>query len=98
MSVEEVKKLADGRIYTATQAVENGLIDGIKGSEEFDAYVKEQSGVSKFYTPSSKTNYFSAFFGSLASAKEKSEAEVLVDVMENLGSGVPMYYAEPIGK
>ena len=30
--------------------------------------------------------------------KEKSEAEVLVDLMNNLGSGVPMYYAEPIGE
>ncbi|MDO5154467.1 MAG: signal peptide peptidase SppA [Eubacteriales bacterium] len=98
MSVEDVKKLADGRIYTATQAVENGLIDGIKGSEEFDQYVREKSGVSKFYAPSSETNYFSMLFGSIASVKEKSESEVLVDVMNNLGSGVPMYYAEPIGK
>lgn len=29
MSVEEVKKLADGRLYTAKQALENGLIDDI---------------------------------------------------------------------
>ncbi len=97
MSVEEVKKLADGRIYTATQAVENGLIDGIKSSEEFDAYVKEQSGVDKFFEPSTTINYWSQLFGMMASSKEKSEAEVLVDVMNELGSGVPMYYAEPYG-
>ncbi len=34
MSVAEVKKIADGRIYTAKQALENGLIDGIATYEE----------------------------------------------------------------
>ena len=98
MSVEQVKNLADGRVYTAKQAVENGLIDGIKTSDEFDAYVKEQSGVDSFYEPSSSGGYLSEIFGSLASVKEKSESEVLVDLMNQLGSGVPMYYAEPFGE
>lgn len=98
MSVADVKNLADGRIYTAKQAVENGLIDGIKTSEEFDEYVKEISGVDYFYEPSSSAGYLSQIFGSLASAKEKSEAEVLVDLMNQLGSGVPMYYAKPVGE
>ncbi|MDE5777502.1 MAG: signal peptide peptidase SppA [Lachnospiraceae bacterium] len=98
MSTDEVKKLADGRIYTAKQAEESGLIDGIKGSEEFDQYVKEVSGVDRFYQPSRTVNYFSQIFGSIASAKEKSESEVLVDLMKQLGSGVPMYYAKPIGE
>ncbi len=98
MSVEDVKKLADGRVYTAKQATENGLIDGIKTSEEFDAYVKEQTGVDRFYEPESNAGYLSTIFGSLAATKQKSETEVLVDLMNQLGSGVPMYYAEPIGK
>ena len=29
MSVEDVKKIADGRIYDGTQALENGLVDEI---------------------------------------------------------------------
>lgn len=98
MTIDEVKKLADGRIYTATQAVDNGLIDGIKTSEEFDDYVREKSGVSFFYEPQRTNGYLAGIFGSLAGAKEKSEAEVLVDLMNNLGSGVPMYYAEPVGE
>ncbi|MGN0438087.1 MAG: signal peptide peptidase SppA [Lachnospiraceae bacterium] len=98
MSVEEVKKLADGRIYTARQAVENGLIDGIKGSEEFDAYVKEQSGIDTLYEPESmEQNYFSLLFGQVQNTKEKSEAEVLVELMNQLGSGVPMYYGNVYG-
>lgn len=98
MSVEDVKKLADGRVYTATQAEENGLIDGIKTSDEFDQYVEAQSGVSYFYEPKNTGGYLSGLLGSMSAAKEKSEAEVLVDLMNQLGSGVPMYYAEPIGK
>jgi len=98
MSVDEVKKLADGRVYTATQAMDNGLIDGIKGSEEFDSYAKDRCSVSKIYKPKRENNYFSMFMSSVSSSKEKSEAEVLVELMNRLGSGVPMYYAEPIGK
>lgn len=98
MSVDAVKTLADGRIYTAKQAEENGLIDGIKTAEEFNDYVKEKSGVEYFYEPKSTGGYLSEIFGSLASVKEKSEAEVLVDLMNQLGSGVPMYYAEPFGE
>ena len=97
MPVDEVKALADGRIYTASQAVENGLIDGIKTSEEFDAYVKECSGVELFFEPVQKVDYWSQLFGAVSSSKEKSEAEVLVELMNDLGSGVPMYYAEPYG-
>ena len=98
MSVSEVKKLADGRIYTATQAKENGLIDGIKTKEEFDAFVIEQTGVDDFYEPGSTGGYLSNLLGSIANTKEKSESEVLVDLVNRLGSGVPMYYAEPIGQ
>ncbi|MCM1499674.1 MAG: signal peptide peptidase SppA [Clostridium sp.] len=98
MSVDEVKKLADGRIYTAKQAEENGLIDGIMGSEEFDAYVREQSGVQNFYQPKSSVGYLAELMGAAAASKEKSESEVLVDLMSQLGSGVPMYYAKPVGE
>ena len=99
MSVDEVKKLADGRIYTANQALENGLIDGIKGSDEFDQYVIDESGVDYFYEPTQYAGgYFSALFGQLQETKEKSEAEVLVDLMNRLGSGVPMYYVNVCGE
>lgn len=41
MSVAEVKKIADGRIYTAKQALENGLIDGIATYEEAIEIMKQ---------------------------------------------------------
>ena len=98
MSVEEVKKLADGRIYTAEQATENGLIDGIKQSEEFDEYVKAQSGVDYFYEPKSNKSYWSDLFAQIKSMKTKSESEVLLEAVDQLGNGGPMYYAEPYSR
>ena len=98
MSVEEVKKLADGRIYTAEQATENGLIDGIKQSEEFDEYVKAQSGVDYFYEPKSNQSYWSDLFAQIKSMKTKSESEVLLEAVDQLGNGGPMYYAEPYSR
>lgn len=98
MSVDDVKTLADGRIYTASQALDNGLIDGIKTEEEFDDYVKEQSGVSKFYEPKSGAGYLSQIFGSVNNVKQKSESEILVELIDRIGSGVPMYYARPYGE
>lgn len=41
MSVAKAKKLADGRIYTAKQALKNGLIDGIATYEEAVQDMKE---------------------------------------------------------
>lgn len=38
MDVQTVKKLADGRIYTAKQALENGLVDKIMTEKEADDY------------------------------------------------------------
>ncbi|MDR0817908.1 MAG: signal peptide peptidase SppA [Clostridiales Family XIII bacterium] len=42
LDIETTKKIADGRIYTAKQAKENGLIDDISGEREaYDAIRKE---------------------------------------------------------
>lgn len=41
MDIETVKTLADGRIYTANQAVANGLIDGIATKEEAAAMLQK---------------------------------------------------------
>lgn len=41
MSEDELRKLADGRTYTATQAVENKLIDKIGTEEDLINFIKE---------------------------------------------------------
>ena len=44
MSDADVRALADGRIYSAQQGVENGLVDGIMTQEEFDDHLRELLG------------------------------------------------------
>jgi len=44
LDMATVKKLADGRIYSAKQAVENKLVDGIKTYVEVQELVKQDLG------------------------------------------------------
>lgn len=44
MPEKKVRELADGRIYTAKQALSNGLIDDIRSFEDASAQLKEQVG------------------------------------------------------
>ncbi len=46
MSDDEVRKLADGRTYTGTQAVENKLIDKIGTEEDLINFIKEDKKLS----------------------------------------------------
>lgn len=68
LSEGDVRKLADGRIYTAGQALETGLIDGILGEKEAEDAIKGkfEDGIviSECYYKAD-TNYLS-LFGSFA--------------------------------
>lgn len=46
LSMEDVQKLATGRIYTGREALEVGLVDVIGGQEEAHAWLAKQTGVS----------------------------------------------------
>ncbi|MCR5791956.1 MAG: signal peptide peptidase SppA [Lachnospiraceae bacterium] len=97
MDIAKVKELADGRIYTALQAKDAGLVDEIAGYEEAKSAFTESLGYDdvEFYVPSfNKGNIFSSLFSAYRSTKTRSDAEVMQQFIENLGSGVPMYYAE----
>jgi protease-4 len=45
MAIEDVRKLADGRIYTGRQALDNGLIDQLGYIEDAIAVAKEMAGL-----------------------------------------------------
>ncbi len=96
MSVEDVKVLADGRIYSGMQAKENGLVDEISSHEDMLAAFANEIGVTEFYQPTTTMSMFGNVLGGIEDIVPKSEAEILVNLTEELGSGVPMYYAEPL--
>lgn len=96
MPEEEVRRLADGRTYTAEQALENGLIDQISSYEDMQYAMSDALGVWDFYEPSRPENVFASFFSELKELVPKSEAQILQETASAMESGVPMYYAEQL--
>lgn len=96
MSEEEVKKLADGRTYTAKQAKKNGLIDEISLYEDMKAAMSKELGVDEFYEPEAADNIFADLFSKASELVPKSEVQVLKETADEMESGVLMYYAEQL--
>lgn len=94
MSEAEVKKLADGRIYDGSQAVENGLVDEIGDLDDAVADISEKAKltdpmvVEKNELAASFEKYFPAF--STNTDNPKSDLAILKELMEK-ESGRPMY-------
>lgn len=93
-----VRKLADGRIYSAKQAKEKGLIDEIGSIEEEKKAFEEEAGLPKnitYFTPDdSLSSFMKSLFGAAKKLTPKSETDLAQDIIENKGNGVLKYYAE----
>ena len=85
-----------GETYTAKQAKANGLIDEISLYEEMQEAMEQETGCTTFYEPEQGVPLLASLFSKLETLKPKSEAEVLTEWNEDLGSGVLMYYAEQL--
>ncbi len=98
MNIDTVKKLADGRIYSALQAKEHDLVDEVGLLEELKAAAQEENGWADTITyhepESGEMNFYSLLYGISDSFKSKSDTELAVDIVENRGNGVLMYYAD----
>ena len=94
MSVEDVKKLADGRTYTAKQAKNNGLIDEISLYPDMKDAMSKKLETSTFYEMESDEGLLQSLFSK--ALVPKSEAQVLTETAKSVESGVPMYYAEQL--
>mgnify|MGYP002625083591 FL=1 len=99
LPIATVKKLADGRIYSANQALENKLVDSVMGEEEALSSFKKDFGIDdeeEFFVPGSDsiTDIFGSLFGKASSLKEKSELELLKEMMNDNKNGELMYYAK----
>ena len=94
-----VKKIADGRIYSAKQAKEINLVDEVGSlKDEKKAFAKE-AGFSEditYYTPEkdSLSGMFSSIFGAVKDIVPKSDIDLAEDIVQNNGNGVLKYYAK----
>lgn len=98
MEEAKVRELADGRIYSAIQAQENALIDGISSEKEARKAFTDSIGCDDditFYAPENELNGFlSILMGSVEKIVPKSNVELATDIVENNGNGVLKYYAK----
>ncbi len=103
MDIEKVKLLSDGRTYTAKQALDNSLIDGICRYGEYEKLLKEKynNDIIIYENVRNEDDFYSKLLSSFASINpfdKKSEYDEIkseLDKMLQSGNGVLMYYAEP---
>lgn len=95
LDVDTVIPLADGRIYSAKQALDLDLIDDIDTYDNTVKAMQEATDGSIIYEPVNEPSGFSLLFGALNQVKPKSDAEVMSQLFNKQGNGVPMYYAYP---
>lgn len=96
MSADEVKVLADGRTYTAKQALANGLIDEIGLYEDMSYDMCEELGVYEFYSMETTENVLASFLAKVEGMMPKSDSQILKETAAETESGVLMYYAEQL--
>lgn len=94
MSEDEVRKLADGRVYDGNQAVKNGLVDEIGDLDDAVADITEKG---ELFDPmvvekNELANSFSKYFPEFSTNTEnpKSDLAILKEFMESEGNK-PMY-------
>ena len=101
MDIAKVKKIADGRIYTAKQAKENGLIDEIGTKEEAISDMKESYDLQDcevadiLYTSNS---LWSTLFSTvdLPDLSAKGDVAAIMELMEDANEFPVSYMCEPL--
>ncbi len=84
MQKSAIYPLADGRVYTAKQALEAGLVDEIATYETALASIKEALGDPQMAVNDHKRSVsvsFSSLFSMLSKIRGQSEAEVILDAV-----------------
>jgi len=93
LDVEEVKKIADGRIYTGKQAVEAGLVDQLGYLEDAIIMAKKTAGIEEATVVRYKRLYgFAELFGMLClKLSQKNTITLDISSMPDQGIAKPMY-------
>jgi protease-4 len=89
MPLEELKKLAGGRIYSGRQAVENGLVDQLGTLDDAIQVAKQLAGIEKDTKVTIErlpepTNFFESLFGELDAEEEVSLGTALAPLAPEL--------------
>lgn len=92
LSRDTVYALADGRTYTAEQALEYNLIDGICRYEEYEEMVKAKFDDDvTIYHKSNTVSPFASLIGELKDITPKSDYQAITEFMEKKENGGYLY-------
>jgi len=96
MDVNTVKPIADGRIYTAKQALELNLIDEIDNYEDMqNEMISEIGQDAEIFVPAQEENALLSILSKAEKLEPKSDAQVLTEYLkEKESTGGLMYYAK----
>lgn len=93
-----VRVLADGRIYSAKQALNNGLIDGICTYEDFVNTLRRDWNLDlyvTYYDPQGENGTeLDGLFSTISALIPRNDAEVIEQFLDSRRSGVLMYYVQ----
>jgi ClpP class serine protease len=90
MDPDEVRRLAGGRVYFGTQALEINLVDRLGGLKDAIEYAAAESGIGDDY----RTVYFNAFPGILHNLDMDGTG---IDLLRNLRDLWPLS-GDPLGE
>lgn len=96
MDIETVRPIADGRIYTALQAKELGLVDRVETYDEAMLKMEKKTGYEgyepTFYEP---MTLMDLIYGKLSELRPKSDLEILSELASSEFDFKPMYMYIP---
>ena len=90
-SDSRVREIADGRVYTAKQALEIDLIDGINSYDEAIAYMEEVSGAEGYYKQLYTPTPWEELMADVEAVMPKSDMEIASELVTSQLNGVPLY-------
>ena len=92
MDPADIYPIADGRTFTANQALELNLIDGIARYEDYKEQVLGYMGDDVVYhEQNAEMDAFTAMFGSILNAIPKSDNQVMLEYIQSLENGGARY-------
>lgn len=90
-SYDRVREIADGRIYSALQAEDIGLIDKVESYEEALEYMEEVTESQSYYRQLYHLTPWEELMADVEKVTPKSDMQVAAEMAQNSKSGVPMY-------
>lgn len=91
LSLEKTKEIADGRIYSAEQALALGLIDSAESYDDAYSYMEETCGSEGYYKQLYYPTVWETMFADIQTLVPKSDVQAAAALTDSSLSGVPLY-------